>query len=134
MYNSPLKVYGEYLVPKGAAATTMTGTNVVRAGRSMSGLEIVVCTEPSTSDPDVGLTVASGASVTIKLKHSQDGTTFVALPDFAKTFSAATVFKPGEIIVRMTIPYDCMPYIKGDLAFSTAPTGNVSMFPAYLPR
>ncbi|MDL2267201.1 hypothetical protein LJC46_04340 [Desulfovibrio sp. OttesenSCG-928-G15] len=142
MYKSPLKVFGEYLVPKTAAAASIAGDNVVRAGKSMSGLEIVVCVEPSDSDPDVGFDVAVGDTVTISLLQSMDGETFVALPEWKQTIAApeddptATTIsaRPGDIIARMTIPYDCMQFIKGNLAFSAAPVGNVSMFPAYLPR
>jgi hypothetical protein len=140
MYKSLLKVFGEYLIPKTALAASIAGSNVVRMGRSMSGLEIVVCAEGTTADPENGsITVPVGASVTIKAKHSQDGVTFIALPEFKATMAAATTFTPGEIIARMTIPYDCMPYVKADLAYTveasgTLPAGNVSVFPAYLPR
>jgi len=134
MFRSPLKVYGEYLIPKAAAEGSMTGSNSVRAGKSMSGLEIVVCAEASDADPEVGLTVAAGTSVTIRIKQSQDGEVFIALPDCAKSFDEESVFLPGEILARMTLPSDCLLHIKGDLAFSAAPEGNVSMFPAYLPR
>ena len=139
MLKSPLKVYGEYLIPKTALAASITGTNVVRMGRSMSGLEIVVCAEPSTADPSVGVTIPAGASVTIKAFHSQDGETFIALPENKQTMAESTTFQPGEIIARMTIPYDCLPYVKASLAYTvqtsgSVPTANVSVFPAYLPR
>jgi hypothetical protein len=135
MRNSPLKVYGEYLIPVGPAAATMTGTNVLRAGKSMSGLEVVVCAEDDFS-------LDAGESATISILHSQDGETFIALPPWEKTIAApgddpsasSADFKPGDILARMTLPVDCLPYIKGNLAFSAVPGGKVSMFPAYLPR
>jgi hypothetical protein len=106
----------------------------------MSGLEIAVCAEGTASDPENGtITVPAGASVAIKAYHSQDGVTFIALPEFKVTMAAATTFSPGEIIIRMTIPYDCLPFVKADLAYTvqtsgSVPAGNVSVFPAYLPR
>jgi hypothetical protein len=139
MFNSPLKVFGEYLIPKQALAASITGTNIVRAGKSMSGLEIVVCAEASNADPDVGITIPATASVTLKPLHSQDGVTFVALPECKVTITASTAFAPGEIIARMTLPYDCMPFVKCSLAYTpetsgSVPAANISVFPAYLPR
>ena len=131
MYRSPLKVYGEYLIPKSACAAGMTGTSVVRAGKS--GLEVVVCAEAG-DDPDAGFGMDAGDSVTITLLHSQDGETFITMPAFSQTLEAQATFLPGDIIARMTLPHDCLPHIKGNLAFSTPPAGNVSMFPAYWPR
>lgn len=143
MFKSPLKVFGEYLIPKTAAAATLTGTNVVRAGKSMSGIEIVVCIEEYNTPGATPVNLTVGNTVTITISNSQDGTTFTALPAWAdkvkapeKNPTATTIpAKPGTIIARMTLPYDCKPYIKGNLAFGgTAPACNVSMFPAYLPR
>lgn len=136
MFKSPLKVYGEYLIDPQAAAASITGTNVVRAGKSMSGLEVVVCVEGEDE-----ITCAVGDTVTISLLHAQDGETFIAMPEWEQAITApeddptatSVVFAPGSVIARMTLPYDCLPYIKGNLALSN-PQGEISMFPSYLPR
>lgn len=147
MFNSPLKVYDEYLIEPADVSAAMAGTNVVRAGESLSGLEVVVCVEPSAADPEVGFDLKVGTEVSILLQHSQDGETFIALPEWNQTVAApkddpaATTITaaPGTIIARMTLPSDCLPFVKGNLEFAAGsggavPTGRVSMFPAYLPR
>lgn len=141
MYKSPLKVFGEYLIEPQAAAASMPGGKVVRAGRSISGLEVVVCLEGDKNDPAAAVEQAVGDTITISLQHSLDGETFIALPSWEQTINApkddpaaVTVsFTPGSIMARLTLPCDCLPFIKGSLAMSN-PLGKVSMFPAYLPR
>ena len=145
MYRSPLKVHGEYLIGDKdgvQAAANMPGNQIIRAGKSLSGLEIVVCANGTAADPEAAFSLEVGACLTISVKHSQDAETFIALPPWEAGIAApedaptalSVEFRPGDIIARMTLPYDCLPYIKGDLAFSAPPAGKLSMFPACLPR
>lgn len=132
MYKYNLRVHGEYLIkdkalPKGA---TENGTDVIRAGKSMSGLEVVCAAKGDVS-------LAADSTVTINLLQSMDDETFIALPTKAEQVISAekTSFEDGEVIARMTLPSDCMPYIKGNLATDdAAASGNFDLFLAYLPR
>jgi len=134
MFRSPLKVYGEYLIPPADAEESMNGDNIVRAG-GMSGLEIVVCAEEAFS-------MDAGETATIAVLHSQDAEIFVAMPPRTQAITppehdpeaTAVSFKPGDIVARMSLPYDCLPYIKGKLEFSAPPSAKVSMFLSLLPR
>ena len=54
MFKSPLKVHGEYLIAPCPLAAALTGTQAVRAGGSMSGLELLVCVEAAPLTAQVG--------------------------------------------------------------------------------
>ena len=138
MYKKTLRVFGEYLIEGKAIPVnaTHTGDKVVRAGKSMSGLEVVaVATVPAGGNP---VSIPANATVTITVQQSLDSQVFIPLPTKSETKIEAgkTTFEDGEVIARMTLPYDCMPFIKGNLTTAAAPaaTGNVDLFLAYLPR
>lgn len=132
MYKYNLKVNGEYLI-KGAALprnAIVNGANVVRAGGSMSGLEIICAAKGA-------VTLAAGSEVAIHVLHSQDDETFIALPvqGLAAVSAGKTAFEDGEIIARLTLPYDCLPYVKANLGTNDAAAGgSFDLFLAYLPR
>ncbi len=131
MYKYNLRVNGEYLIENAALPknATVTGTDMVRAGGG-SSLEIVCAAKGP-------VTLTAGKEVSIRVLHGRDGENFAALPVSATVTiqSGNTNFNDGDIIARLTLPYDCLPLIKANLATTdTAAAGNFDLFLAYLPR
>lgn len=132
MYKHTLRAYGENLIQNETVPqnTSFDGTRIVRAGSGMSGVEVLV----QAAAP---VNFTAGKSMTLNLKHSQDGSTFIALPTSAKnTFAAGNNgFENGDTIMRLTLPSDCLPYIKASIATDdTAASGKVDVVLGYLPR
>lgn len=132
MYKYKLRVNGEYLIKDTALPrnAVVNGVKAVRAGKSMSGLEIVCAAKGA-------VTLAAGSEVAINVLHSQDGETFIALParGLAAISAGKTAFEDGEVIARLALPYDCMPYVKANLGTNDASAGgSFDLFLAYLPR
>lgn len=132
MYKHTLRVHGESLIQGEAVPknTVFNGTSILRAGASMSGVEVLV-------QANTPVSISAGKSLTLTLQHSQDGSTFIALPGIAKaTFAAgANTFEEGDTLLRFTLPSDCLPYIKAAIATDDAAAGgNVNVVLGYLAR
>lgn len=132
MYKHNLKVCGEYLIKNSALPqnASQEGSNVVRAGGGICGLEIVCAANGAA-------TLTAGKNVSISALQSMDGDTFIALPVAGQQSISAdkTSFEDGEIMARLPLPSEAMPYIKASLTTDdAAATGNFDLFLAYLAR
>lgn len=128
MYKHHLKVHGQYLakaqaLPKGAAADG-NGVALKLAG-DMGAQEVLV----EAAD---GVTIASGKTLTVTLKHSDDGAEWEELGTMK---AGAGEYPAGDTLARFVIPTNCLKLVKAHLATDdTAVAGSVHIYPHYLAR
>lgn len=132
MYNHTLSVHGEAFgetvaLPKNV---TLDLPGIVPCGGTMGGLEVVV-----VADSDV--TITATKAVTLKLQHSDDGTTWADVPvRLERTCPAGdNTFAPNAVLARLPVPSDCKQLVKATLGTTdTVAAGDVTVMLSLLPR
>ncbi len=132
MYNTILKVHGEYLAKEQALPqnTSADGNGVSRdLSGTLGGVEIV-------AEVAADITLADTKTLTVSLMDQPDGGSFEELGKLAGvTASGVTTLTAGTILGRFVIPTDAGTMVKAVITTDdSAASGSLSVYPHYLAR